>query len=455
MQIVHCFILISDDVSKLLSEEIMQEASQQKCSKKVNSSNIFESETALEKIAIDNKTSNKNGKLGENKYDEICIHEDAEIYPQTTGDKIERHNATIRDEGNTTEENEKIEVQLNHEAECKPGNSDEERNIHNVGKTDGNKTEGKNVQTGFVEENDVEHKEVENLNVVASQKDDIREESDKQSFVVEHQATENGFNSKENETSCSQSNIVNTTGVTVENEKKINKLNDEERLSEINRHEEQYNLAENARDQNDTEDAIADENCEIIFRNRDTGCLAAAERFDDEDFVSDDSESEFSSSGETESSVEESVGSHAPISCKDFDNALDAYLKCGVDGNSNTRSDDLECKSHDLVQTTDIKDENQVDASKNGIYANLTRLPNDIDANARSQSPQSNPHESRRLPTNNASNSEDAMFYGATSDDVSAYMTALPAEWTSTWYRLYDRQTNFIMKYTKFCQENF
>ena len=420
----------------------MQEASQQKSSKKLNSSNIFETGTALNKIAIDNKTSNNEyGKLGEKEYDEICIHEDAEIYPQTTGDNIERHNATIRDEGNTTEENEKIEVQLNHEAECKPGNSDAVRNIHNVGETDGNKPEEKNVQTRFVEENEVEHKEVENLNVIASQKDDTREESDKQSFVVDHQATVNGCN---NETFCLQSNIVNG----VKNEKRINKLNDEERLSEINGHEEQYNLTENTRDQNDTEDAIADENCKIIFRNRDT---AAAERFDNEDFVSDDSESEFSSSGETESSVE----SHAPISCKDFDNVLDAYLKCSVDGNSNTRSDDLKCKSHDLVQSTDIKDENQVDASKNGIYANLTHLPNDIDANPRSQSPRSNPHESRRLSTNNVSNSEDAMFYGATSDDVSAYMTALPTEWTSTWYRLYDRQTNFIMKYTKFCQDNF
>ena len=421
----------------------MQEVSQQKCSKKVNSSNnIFETETALNKIAIDNKTSNnENGKLGENEYDEICIHEDAEIYPQTTGDNIERHNATITDEVNTTEENEK------NEAECKPENSDEERNIHNVGKTDGNKTEEKNIQTRFVEENEVEHKEVENLNVIASQKDDTREEPEKQSFVVDHQATENEFN---NETFCLQSNIVDG----VKNEKKINKLNDEERLPEINRHEEQYDLTENTRDQNDTEDAIADENCKIIFQNRDMGCIAAAERFDNEDFVSDDSESEFSSSGETESSVE----SHEPISCKDFDNVLDVYLKCSVDGNSNTRSDDLKCKSNDLVQSTDIKDENQVDASKNGIYANLTHLPNDIDANPRSQSPQSlqsNPHESRRLSTNNASNSEDAVFFGATSDDVSAYMTALPAEWTSTWYRLYDRQTNFIMKYTKFCQDNF
>lgn len=534
-----CFVFISDDVSKLLSEEIIQEVSQQESLKKVNSSDRFGNEATLDKIAIDHKTSdNQNGRFTEKENVEVCLHEDAEIHPQKTEDKTERHNATIGGEGNMTEANSKVDGEHNQEAEYQP-DKNEGRDIQNVGTAD-NTIEEKNIQAGFDKDNEPEHKEAEKLTVNADQEDDTQQEAGKESFVVEHQDTGNGINNTGIETSCLQRNIVNTTSISGESERKKNELNDEEKLSEISGHEidheergrheidhekrgthetdheeqgtrevdheergrheidhgerrareiddeerethevdheergrhktddeerrkykinqeEQNDLSDNKNHQNNTEDTKTSENSKIIFRNYDTGLFATAEQCDEEDFVSDDSESECSTSEETESSVE-SRGSHTPISCKDFDNALEAYLAGTVDGNSNTRSDNLECKSRALSQSRDINDDNQVnDASKNEIYANVQ---NEIDANACAQSPcnfpQSNPNESRPMSTNNASNSQDTMFYGATSDDVNAYMTALPAEWTNTWYRVYNRQTSFIMKYTKFCQENF
>ncbi|XP_046841380.1 probable ATP-dependent RNA helicase DDX20 [Xenia sp. Carnegie-2017] len=49
----------------------------------------------------------------------------------------------------------------------------------------------------------------------------------------------------------------------------------------------------------------------------------------------------------------------------------------------------------------------------------------------------------------------EVMFYGATTDDVTAYMARLPVDWTNMWYRAYDKQTNHIMKYTKFYHESY
>ena len=450
---------------------MIQEASQPKSLNKVNSLNRFENETTLDKTAIDHKTSsNQNGRLAKKEIVKVCLHEDAENFPQTTEDEIERNNgnAIIRGEGNMTEANSKIDAEHTHEVEYKLDDKNEGRNIQNIG-TVYSTIEGKNIQGDSVKENEAKHEKVEDLAAKADQDDDTQQESGKESFVDECQNTKNELNDTGTETSCLQRDIVDTTGVGVKTEKKKSEVNDEETLSKINKHE----LDDEKRCRYKTDDEERGR-YEIDHKERgrykiddgeggrheiDDGKRGGHEvdHFDEEDFVSDDSESELSSSEETESSAE-SRGSHTPISCKDFDNALEAYLEGSVGGNSNTRH--LKFESAALGQSRDVTDDNQVyDTPKDEIYANLTHLPNKIDANACAESPckipQSNQHESRSLSTSNASNSEDTMFYGATSDDVNAYMTALPAEWTNTWYRMYDRQTNFIMKYTKFCQENF
>ena len=503
----------------------MIQASQPKSLNKVNSLNRFENETTLDKIAIDHKTSSdQNGRLAEKENVKVCLHEDAENYPQKTEDEIERDNAIIGGEGSMTEASSKIDAEHTHEAEYKLDDKNEGRNIQNVG-TVYITIEGKNIQGDSVKENEAKHEKVEDLTANADQDDDTQQESGKKSFVVECQNTKNELNDTGTETSCLQRDVVDTTGVGVKTEKKKSEVNDEETLSKINKHElddekrcryktddeergryeighkergrykiddgerggheiddgkrcghevdhkergrheiddgeqDRYEIdhEDSKNHQDNTEDTKTSKNGKIIFRNCDTGFFTTTEQFDEEDIVSDDSEFELSSSEETESSAE-SRGSHTPISCKDFDNALEAYLEGSVGGNSNTRH--LKFESAALDQSRDVTDDNRVyDTPKDEIYANLTHLPNKIDANACAESPckipQSNQHESRSLSTSNASSSEDTMFYGATSDDVNAYMTALPAEWTNTWYRVYDRQTNFIMKYTKFCQENF
>ena len=245
-----------------------------------------------------------------------------------------------------------------------------------------------------------------------------------------------------------------------------------------------------------TDCTVTDESEKTIFRNYESDSFFGAEQLNSEDCVSDDSESELSSSWETGSSKESSDSpvtsrdSHVPVSCKDFDNVLDAYLK----GGSGTKENDSQSENWTSAQSLPSEGAEGANngkllgASDTAIYVNETSSdkyakksplaedasdgePNEEQGDAvcanesRTASTMKKP-ERHGIYANEPStkfnseasttaNSEETMFYGATPDDVTAYMTALPTEWTSTWYRVYERQTNFIKKYTKFCQENF
>ena len=514
--------------------------------------NVVDKDTEIERVKKIEEDITANGEAGNqhtsNKMEantNVEQNQRAENKLENTARARNIQNEDIKVE-NTIEEitsqNESITIENTKENVQKEGvmlrNSIAGRNIQQAGIVKENEVEHKGndnftvnadqendiQQAGIVKENEVEHKDNENFTVNADQENDIQQETTDEIFVVEDKKTDSRINYTVNERYLLQRNMVSDTDVGIEANKRINVANDEEKLLEMSdlggEHEVQQERKDlkNVTDNNKT--VGTNKNCEIIFRNPDTGLLSTAGQFNREDFVSDGSESEFSSSEETGSS-DESCDSHVPVSCKDFDNVLEAYLKDNAAGSSNTGHLTSESRTlnQSLKSTQDAKDANDVDlvaASNNAIHANETQLPSEMNSNVRAQRPfsqllksriakEENDHkptraqggvvyanESRPLPTvqnpaqsaksqisnepaepqgngiyanepgrsfgtetNNGSNSEETMFYGATSDDVTAYMAALPTEWTNTWYRVYDRQTNFIMKYTKFCQENF
>jgi hypothetical protein len=166
-----------------------------------------------------------------------------------------------------------------------------------------------------------------------------------------------------------------------------------------------------------------------------------------------------------------------PVSCKDFDNVLDAYLK----GGSGTKENDSQSENWTSAQSLPSEGAEGANngkllgASDTAIYVNETSSykyakksplaedasdgePNEEQGDAVKKPERHGIYAnepSTKFNTEASTTAEETMFYGATPDDVTAYMAALPTEWTSTWYRVYERQTNFIKKYTKFCQENF
>ena len=497
----------------------MMQASQQK--HEVTSLNKLESESTFNKIANNHETTNNQNGDNQSNNQRTIVDKDSEIDRQEIDNKIEdiavNGEAVIERQHTNNKMETKTEGKRNQTAKDKEGeniqkedtsveNTTEERNIKKGDITAANR----NIeQASIVKENATE---VKVKNISADEGNDTKKEATEERFVVENQNKDNRINITKNERSLSQRKIVSNTDVGIETKETIDELKDAEKLSEVSDLSDEHDggrkdFEENMSDKS-TRDTVI--NHKIIFQNRDTGLVSGAGQ---EDFGSDDSDSEISSSEETESS-DESSDSHVPISCKDFDNALETYLKDNVGGSSHIGRNDLEGGFQTLDPTVGkdaTNNWNQVDASNNEIYANETRLPNDmypkkshifkesedgkpIEAQGsvvyanesrtlptaqnpgespKSQIPKhanhfsepsgsqengtyaSEPHRNFVTETNNGPNSEETMFYGATSDDVTAYMAALPAEWTNTWYRVYERQTNFLLKYTKFCQENF
>ncbi|CAB3996574.1 probable ATP-dependent RNA helicase DDX20 [Paramuricea clavata] len=381
---------LPDDVSKLLSDEMMH-ASQQK---RFERHEVTSFNNTSDKMANNHKTNNnQNGELVEKEQVEIefqtidgnFVDNDTEI---ERVEKIEEDIAANGEAGNQHTGNkmeENIKVEHNQRAENKLENTARARNIQNEDITIENTIEertsqnesitiestaenvqkegvmlrnsiaGRNIQqTGIVKENEVEHKDNENFTVNADQENDIRQETTDEIFVVEDQKIDSRINYTVNERCLLQRDMVSDTDVGTEADKRINVPNDEEKLLEMNdlggehevQQEERKDLTENVTDNNKT--VGTNKNCEIIFRNPDTGLLSTAGQFNGEDFVSDGSESEFSSSEETGSS-DESCDSHVPVSCKDFDNVLEAYLKDNAAGSSNTGH--LTSESHTLNQS--------------------------------------------------------------------------------------------------------
>ena len=309
--------------------------------------------------------------------------------------------------------------------------------------------------------------------------------------VIEYEYTDNKEDNTESERCLSQKETIGR--IDVESDKndlevlkklKINGLEEEKQ-------EEKDDMTRNIKNDNNTH--MTNSNLECTDSSSSESINSSESTSTDE---SDDPvifrkrEYEFSSSEETES-----CDSHVPISCKDFENALEDHLKDSVDFSQN----DLKNNSQTLRI---VNDDHPVGTSNNEVYSNECQSlstqvyhnachpsPNSFSELSRSQmiqgrnNPQpkknveysaeqqsntadgknylsetgeiySNEHK-RHFGTNNEPNSRQTEFYGATSDDVREYMAVLPEDWKNIWYRVYDRQTSFLMKYTAFCQQNF
>ncbi|XP_028398283.1 probable ATP-dependent RNA helicase DDX20 isoform X2 [Dendronephthya gigantea] len=235
------------------------------------------------------------------------------------------------------------------------------------------------------------------------------------------------------------------------------------------------NITENKNEENVNESGRS----QIIFRNRDAD-MSPIKHFNGDCFVSDESGSEYESSEENGSS-ENSSDSHVPLSCKDFDNVFDSYLKARGGGSRSKNSKTSfknEPETLDQSLKTSLTAETSVDntfcTSSSAINANeiphsRSEIAQDDVRSSETKNAIAREHivadeyrfdsnetstDFTAIATNGSENLGETMFYGATPDDVTAYLAELPISWTNTWYRVYDRQTKFIMKYTKFSHEN-
>ena len=199
------------------------------------------------------------------------------------------------------------------------------------------------------------------------------------------------------------------------------------------------------------------------------------------------------SSDESESSSCEETGSdsscdetphdpkNVPISGKDFGNILEAYLEARASG----KSEDIDQNFHDMSERIIVANEprtlvgqsfqpitNVRSPSQNESYfpigfrekseeqpfqtsdMNSDRDKDDI-AEEQSDHTSANRNSVKENNSNprgfeeTEQNSEDTMFYGASADDLSAYLSALPAKWKQVWYRSYEGQTKLISTYTE------
>ena len=500
-----CFIFYSDDVSKLLSDETMHASLQNSLPKlEVTLLNIRESEDMVCKV--DHKIiSNQNVKHVEKQNGDVLgtngnVGNLKSDCPETENKNEEGTNVNgkVRVESQLANNKKDADMTVGHnQAEYIQNEDMSIKNTKEAAKFPNEKILMENTreerdgqQASVVKDNKRHDKEISAVDA------DPMNEAIKESFVSEHQYQDKGMEYSEKERVCLQGDGGIHTDVGIENEERKNKAKDAGNVLEMSNVQREHEVMKDEH----ADCTITSGNQRIIFRNHKAGLFSEAEQFNDEDCVSDDYESELSSSEETGSSEQStdsyvsSSDSHVPISCKDFDNVLDSYLK----GGSCIEENDLESESRTLGQfltskgAEDANSGNPTGASSDGIYSNETRLPNGKYANRSPVSKDADggqsigaqggviyADESRASPTmhnpktqrhgiygnepsrkfsteaNDRLNSEETMFYGATSDDVTVYMAALPTEWTNTWYRVYDRQTNFIMKYTKFCQGNF
>lgn len=453
------FIFVLDDISKILSEEVLDHSPEIAQTSNTNKETQGNSQLLLGSLVNGNETNDNQQK--------------------TDGKKIVEDKRTIR-----TEENEDVEK------------NERTNTTDNELLEKQSKIELSESTTNKKQDDDVFMKKDKSINVTNSKIEENKKAEVEPVQEIHHEGTKN-VKIEGNEKVQDNANY-NLKYREVVVKPKLNGHNDVEELFHMGdlggALETGYIVSDvlknNITDNSNKEKINGSGRSQIIFRNHDTDVSCTTNQLNVDCFVSDESGSEYESSGETGSS-EKSYDSHVPLSCKDFDNVFNAYLKARVGGYSKTDKTSLKNEPKTLDQslktgvTTDTSDDNTFSAAISAINASEAphsrrKIAQD-DANyARESGPllskEKIAHENPGHPngvaeegrvdanetstdfttiaTNSDENLEETMFYGATPNDVTAYMAELPIAWTNTWYRVYDRQTKFIMKYTTFLHEN-
>ena len=206
--------------------------------------------------------------------------------------------------------------------------------------------------------------------------------------------------------------------------------------------------------------------------------------------ISEDSNSEDSNSEEIESETgSESSGierrnaqKNIPMSGEDFDNVLESYLQTHVSEKPiavRKRSEELSENDVAVESWTPIEPASQSKGTKSSdgrteaVSPIVINKPHahqctGIDQDENDVKDQDDvietlPRVSRDAPSPDLSGLQageqgrvGAMFHSTTEDDdVSSYLSTLPAEWKRVWYEAYERQTKLISTYTKVYRDAF